>query len=125
MGAESCFDVSEGDIAVEAGECGSEDGGGVALREDDIGFFVGECGVELDEESGGEFRERLVGLHDVQVNVGVDIEEMEHLVDEAAVLGGEEDAGAGGGVSLEGLDDGGHFDEFRAGADAAEDVFEG
>ena len=117
-GAESGLDVSDGDVAVEAGEGAAEGGGGVALDEDHGRVLGEEDRFEGGEDAAGGLEEGLAGEHDVEVVVGGDGEGGEDLVEEAAVLGGDTDAGVKFRQMLSHVeDDGAEFDGFGAGAE--------
>lgn len=92
--AEAGFDMADGDVVVEGGECGAEDGGGVALDEDEVGPGLFEFFVDGGQGAGGEVGECLVGLHELEVALGLDIEDLEYLVEELAVLCGDADVWA-------------------------------
>lgn len=115
VGAESCFDVSDGYLPVECGEgCGGA-GGGVAVDEHYVGGGFREHVAHADEHAGGDIVEVLTLLHDVEVVVGGDVEDGEHLVEHLAVLSGDADDGLERvGVFLELFDERCHLDGFRA-----------
>src|SRR3546814_7492943 len=58
-------------------------------------YPVGPLGIETFTEPGDKAREqrveRLVGLHDVKVDVGDDARDMQHLVENLAMLRGHAD----------------------------------
>jgi hypothetical protein len=71
--------------------------------------------------AGGDVGKVLPRLHQVQIELGRNLEQLQHLIEHLAVLGGHAHAGIEGGVGLEGFDQGGHFDGFGAGAEDEED----
>ncbi len=125
-GAESGFDVADGDALVEGGEGAAEGGGGIALDEDEGWLFVAEDGFEGGEDTGGGLEEGLAGEHDVEVMVWGDGEDLEDLVKEGAVLGGDADAdGEEVGEAAEVEDGGAEFDGFGASAEDEKDFERG
>ena len=54
-GAQTSFDVPDGDAMVEARQRHRHDGGGVSLNENDIGLFSFEYGIEFEQKTGSEF----------------------------------------------------------------------
>ena len=119
--AETGLDVAECDLAVVAGQAGGEDSGCVALGEDHVGALGLEDAVEARDEERGELGERLARLHDAEVGVGRDVEERGNLVEERAVLAGEQDAYVETRSLPEGSDDGRELDRFGARAQSDED----
>ena len=53
------------------------------------GLQLFEHRVEVGEDIGGQLGQALVGFHQVQVDCGVDVEQVQHLVQHLAVLGGD------------------------------------
>src|SRR5699024_890032 len=88
------LEVDDGDTAVEGRDRRSHDRGGVALDEDCFRRRLGEDGIEFADDAGGDPVESLSGGHDVEVEVGLDSEEVVDLVEHLPVLGRDESAGA-------------------------------
>jgi hypothetical protein len=127
VGAEAGFDVGNLDLGVEGGERGHGGGGGVSLDDDPLGFDLFEDVGEVFEDTGGDFGQRGTGLHEVEVEIGVDVKEREGLEHDLAVLAGGADEDVVGAVFCLGAcaklgDDGRELDGFGAGADDDEET---
>jgi hypothetical protein len=62
--------------------------------------------------------------HDVQIVIGTDMEQVQHLVEHLAVLGGDADqALKPAGMSFQLLDDRRHLDRLGAGTEYGDDLF--
>ena len=123
--AQTRFDVSERDVAIKAGHGCGKNGRGVALRDDPIRPKLGEDLVKARQKPRGETRKGLIRLHDVEVDVGTDVEQLKNLIEHLPVL-----ARCANGRShlvralLKFEDDRGHFDCLRPGAHDAEHFFQ-
>ena len=113
--------MDDGDAAVESGDRRSHDRGGVALDEDCVWGRLGEDGIEFADDAGGDPVESLSGGHDVEVEVGLDSEEVVDLIEHLPVLGRDESAGAKVVTGFDAADERGHLDGFRTGAEDGED----
>ena len=125
VGAQTGFHVPDAHPVVEGQQGGGHDGGGIALHQHPVRLEVAQHGVEVGEDGGGQLRQRLVGAHQVEVDVGGDLEQVEHLVEHLAVLGGDANQRFDAGRVVQALYDGRHFDGFRAGAKDGEDAHGG
>src|SRR3546814_18191702 len=80
-------------------------------------YPVGPLGIETFTEPGDKAREqrveRLVGLHDVKVDVGDDARDMQHLVENLAMLRGHADARIDAGLFAQCVDAREHLTSFR------------
>ena len=109
--AEAGLDVPDGDPGVEGGQGGGHAGRGVAMDKRDVGMRGSEHFAQACEHPGGDVVEVLPGAHDVEVEVGTYVEDVEHLVEHLAVLPGHADKGPElVGVAFERFDQRGHFD---------------
>lgn len=91
---EAGFDVTDGDLVVEGGDSGSEDGGGIALDEDGIGFLLDAPLGHGGDDAASEVSEGLAWLHEVEIELGMDPEDGQGLVEHLPMLGGgQEDGG--------------------------------
>lgn len=113
--------MADGDFAIEGGHGAGEGGGGVALDDDVVGFFLFEDGVEAFDDFGAEGVQGLAGGHGGQIVVGLDVEELEEGREEVGVLAGVDDDGMAA-LAPDLMDEGGHFDHFGAGTEAEEDT---
>lgn len=97
VGAQARFDMTDGNAFVEGGKRRCHGRGGVAMDEHHIGrHFVIEA-VDLFEDQGRERIQRMAGAHQLQIVVGLDGENLEHLVEHLAVLAGGADHALHGG----------------------------
>lgn len=72
--AQARLDVADRDLQVEARQRGGEARGGVAVDEDHVGALLLEDRLEPEQHVAGDVEQRLTGLHDGQVVVGLDAE---------------------------------------------------
>lgn len=91
--AQAGLDVPHGDLQVEASERRGEAGRGVAVNEHDVGSFILEDRLELEQHVARDVEQRLARLHDGEVVVGCNVEDAQHLVEHLAVLAGHGDDG--------------------------------
>src|SRR5262249_30321418 len=87
-GAEAGLDVADGDALVKSGERATERRSGVALDDHEGGSFLAEDGLELRQNVRRGLRERLAGLHAIEIVLGRDAKRGEHLIEHAAMLRG-------------------------------------
>ena len=86
--AEPRLDVPDAHPSVERREGGGHRRGRVALDEEPVRRLAREHVVETGEDARGERVGRLVGAHQVEVDVRREAEESEHLVEHFAMLRG-------------------------------------
>src|SRR3546814_3902998 len=65
---------------------GRHDGGGIALDDDAIGFFGVEHVTDSGEQPCGQPVERLARFHQVEIHVGSEPGDVEHLIEQPAML---------------------------------------
>jgi hypothetical protein len=117
-GPQPGFDVADADAAIEGGERRGHGRRRVALSEDPVGSLAHEDIIEAGQDSGGRRGQRLVGAHEVEIIIGSQIEEREHLIEHLAVLRRDtDDAARPPRMPPQLGDDRGHFDRFGAGAE--------
>ena len=86
------------------------------MYEDDVGAVFFKDVAHACEDSASYVGEVLALLHDVQVEVGGDFEEVQHLVEHLSVLTCHgHDGFELFGALLERFDEGGHLDSFGSG----------
>ena len=121
--AQARLDVADAAARIEGGQGRRRDGGRVTLDEHPVGPLVEQDRLEPSQHRRGDLGRRLVVLHDVQVVVGLDAEDAQHLVEHVAVLGGDADA-TGDAIRVAGelANDGPELDGFGAGAEDGQDL---
>ena len=122
--AESGFYVSNGDLLIECGEGGGCAGCCVAVDEHNVGLRFTQHVAHACKHAGSDIIEILSLLHDVEVEVGADVEDVKHLVEHLAVLTGDADNGLECiGMFLELLDKRRHLNGLRTGPENEHDFF--
>ncbi len=120
--AQARLDVGDGDLAVVSGDRRGHRCGGVALDDDPVGPLLVHHLAERDEQRGRERIERLVGLHQVEVVIGHDPRDLEHLVEHRAVLRAHANPALEAGVRGQSMDQREQLDRFRPGTENREDA---
>lgn len=122
--AEAGLDVPNRDSGVEGGQGCGHAGRGVAMDKYDVGTCGGEHLAHACEHPGGDIVEVLSGTHDVEVEVGTYVEDVEYLVEHLTVLSGHADKGTElVGMAFERFDQRGHFDGLWARSEYEHDGF--
>ncbi len=116
-GAQSGFDVADGDFGVERGQRGGEGRGRVALHQHAVGPEVGIHLAQPFEHRGRDVGQPLAVPHHVKVAVRADGEQVQHLIQHLPVLRGDADERRDAGGFGEAADDRRHLDGLGAGAD--------
>lgn len=91
VGAQTGLDVAHGYLLVVGGQGGQGRCGGVAMYQHHVGFRLLQNAAHSEQDARGEVVEILSGLHEVEVVVGTDAEDVEYLVEHLAVLSGDAD----------------------------------
>ena len=86
-----------------------------------IGFEFFQHRVEVSENPRAELRQCLSFAHQVEVVFGLDLEQLQRLIEHLTVLGSDAYPRFDSLRLLEQADDGSHFDGFGAGAEDGED----
>ena len=113
------------DLAVIGGERAGHRGGGVALDDDHVGLLGVHHIAEPGEQARGEAVEILAGLHQIEIDIGDEPGDGEHLIEQAAMLGGDAGPHDEAGHLLERGDDGEQLDRLGPGAEDDEDGVRG
>ena len=87
------------------------------MHEDDIRRDLLQNRFQPVEDGRGDIEQRLSVLHNVQIVVRLNTENLQHLIQHPAVLGRNADNGPEGGTLSQFQDQGAHFDGFRPGAE--------
>jgi len=83
------FDMSDSDLMVKSGQRTDKSSGGVALNHDKVGLLLLKNGVKAGHGVHGNLSTTLTWLYDVEVIIGFDGKEFEHLVQHLAMLGSD------------------------------------
>ena len=121
-GPQARLDVADAHAAVKRGQRGSHRGRRVALHQEPVGLLARQDRIQVREDAGGELARRLVRPHQVQVDVGCDLEEREDLVEHLAVLCGRAHDDARSALFAQPVDDRSHLDGLGARADDDEQL---
>ena len=87
-GAQAGLDVPDGDAAVEGGDRSAHRRGRVALDEEPVGPALRQQRIERAEDPRRELARGLVVAHQVEIDVGRQVEQLEDLVEHLAMLRG-------------------------------------
>ena len=85
--------MGNGDLLVVSRQAGGKGGGGVAMHQHHVGLERGQHRSDALQDGGGHTGQVLAGFHDVQVVIGADAEQLQHLVEHLPVLAGDAHAG--------------------------------
>mgnify|MGYP001824042190 CR=1 FL=1 len=77
------------------------------------GFFGVEGFAQAGDQAREQFIKCLVFLHNIEINVGRDPRNVQHLVQHLAMLGGNAHPGLNGWLAFQRVDDRKHLDRFR------------
>src|SRR3546814_18176538 len=80
------FDMADRNAPVIGRQRGRHYGGGIALDDDAIGFFGVEHVTDSGEQPCGQPVERLARFHQVEIHVGSEPGDVEHLIEQPAML---------------------------------------
>ena len=86
VGAEAGLYVAHGNLLVERSEGSGGGGGGVAVDQHHIGLARLEHIAHTGEHAGGDIVQVLPLFHNIEVEVGLHLEDAQHLVQHLAVL---------------------------------------
>ena len=120
--AQTRLDMADFDLAVIGRKRACHGGRGIALHDHPIGFFRVENFANTGQQARGERIERLVGLHDVEVMLGREFCEVQHLIQHIAMLARDADAAVKARVSAERMRQREQFDRLWASAENRQDA---
>lgn len=107
--------MADGHPLVISSKAGRKRGRGVAMHEHDVSSVLSQHTTQTQQDVAGDVGQVLAWLHQIQIEVGLDVEKTEHLVEHLAVLGGDTDADFETRIRLQVFDQGGHLDGLGAG----------
>ena len=85
-GAQAGFDMPDLYFCIKGGKRGGKRGRGIAMYQDQIGACLREDAGKPTQSFGGDGRERLPLLHDIQVKIGLHMKNIKHRIKHFAVL---------------------------------------
>src|SRR5205085_1520588 len=92
--AQTRLDMTDGDPAIKRAERAAKSGSCVSLDQNHIGLFLDKNGLESGQDSGCRLRQGLTWLHQIQIVIRLNPEDIEHLVQQIPML--SRSAGADG-----------------------------
>lgn len=123
--AQAGFDVIDGDLAVVGRQGPGHRGGGIALDHDSVRLLGVHHPPQFGQQRGGQPVKRLVGLHQVQIVVGNDPGDCQHLIEHLAVLRRNADDRHEARIVLQCRDHRKQLDRFGTGPEHDEDLGRG
>ncbi len=120
--AEARLHVRHRDLVIEGGQRPDEGGRGVTLHHHQIGLLLGDQPVQAAQGPLRHTGEGLTVPADVEIVVRNQAEQVEHLVEHAAMLAGDHDPGFEVRGVLQGQDERSHLDGFRPGPEDGHDL---
>ena len=117
IGAQTGLHMAHGDLVIESGQGPGEGGGGVPVDQDQVGLGLLQHALHAQQAFGGDGGQGLPGLHDIQVIVGLELENIQHRVQHLPVLGSDAAQGLDARAALELQGQGGHFNGLGTGAE--------
>ena len=120
---QSGFDMTDGNLHIEAGKCGHKGRGSIAVNENDVRLHFGKNFADPFENIDRHVEEGLFVLHDGKVIVGGNIERMENLIEHLTVLTGHAEGHIQFGTLLEFQNQRTHFNRFRTGTENEHNFF--
>ena len=127
VGAQTGFYMSDRDLVIKCCKCTGKGGRSVAMYQNDIRLGLFQHGIQTMQRLFGNGCKRLTLLHDIQIIVGLDIENIQHLIEHLTMLCRYTDNALGMLVLLQCVDQRSHLNRFRTGAENGHDfnVFHG
>ena len=114
VGAQTSLNMADRNFVVERCECAGKGGRGIAVDENNVRLRLFEHLIQTVQALFGDGSERLTRLHDIQVIIRPDAENIKNLIEHFAMLCGNAHDGLGVFVLLKRMHERSHFDSFRA-----------
>src|SRR5262245_1840986 len=103
------------DASIKSANSRCHDGGRITLNEHPVRTLSAQDRLKLSEHGRGHLRWGLCPLHEVEIVVGYNVEEGQHLIKHMPMLGrGTDTADNSAGVPRQFVDHWRHLDSFRA-----------
>jgi hypothetical protein len=115
IGAESGFNVADGNLVVEGGEGGGEGGGGVALDDHEIGRSLDKIVGQSLQAPASNIGEGLARLHDRQIAIAPQVKKIHHAIHHFPVLSRQHHFGLEAAIALKRQNHRSQLDRFRTG----------
>ena len=116
-GAETGLHVAHGDLVIESGQSSGKGGGGVTVDQDQVRLRRLQHLLHAQQGAAGDGGQGLAGLHDVQVIVGLQPENVHDGVQHLPVLTGETAEALKLRAACQVFHQGGHLDGLGPGAE--------
>jgi len=114
--------MSHRDLLIESGERRSHRRRGIAVHQHAVGLVVCDHVVHAAQHARRQGAEALIVLHDIEAEVRLEIEQIEHLRDHLLVLAGRADGHGESRRCLQATDERRHLDGLGPRADDGEDL---
>ena len=114
VGAQTGLNMADRNFVVERCECAGKGGRGIAVDENNVRLRLFEHLIQTVQALLGNGRQRLTRLHDIQVIIRPDAENIKNLIEHFAMLCGNAHDGLSVFVLLKRMHERSHFDSFRA-----------
>ena len=85
-GSQACLYVPHMDLPVLGGNCRCGDCGSVTLNQDPVHLCVSQHRIEFSQNTGGQGGESLLRSHQVEIDVRLNIEDLQHLIQHFTML---------------------------------------
>ena len=121
-GAQAGLHMAHRDLAVEGRQGPGEGGGGVPVNQHQVGPGLLQHPLHAQQALGGDGGQGLPGLHDVEIVIGRQAENLQHRIQHFPVLGGDAADGLDVRPLLQLQHQGGHLDGLRPGAEDGHDT---
>ncbi len=91
-------------------------GGRIALHDNALGLRFIQCLADPGQQPAGKIIKALIGLHQIKIEIGPNISDLQNLIEHFSVLGGYAGQCFQTGARRQGLNDRKKLDCFRSGA---------
>ena len=91
VGTQTRFHMAYLYLIIICRQCAGESGGCIPVYQNDVGFFLAHHFFQTSQGSCSDTCQCLSGLHDIQVILGVQVEDFQNLIQHFSVLRGNAD----------------------------------
>ncbi len=120
-GAQTRLHMAYRNPSVKSGQSRRQSGRRIAVNEDPIRSQLGDDTLHAFENCDRDVGQRLPGAHQIEIDVGRDRKEVQHLIQHLSMLRGHADSCIDPGSVLQRLHQRRHLDRFGTGADDEQD----
>ena len=117
IGTQTSFHMTHFHLIIICSQCTCECGGCVPMDQYDVGFFLRHNFFQPCEGTGGDACQCLAALHDIQIVFGMQIENLQNLIQHFSMLGGDADDAFDAFRLFQHFHQRCHFDGFGTGAE--------